>query len=77
MNLKTRLDIISYLLQHPLNESVSKAEGGSSKRIEDGWVDGGIVSVAISICDRDNVKFIHKVNSKDYWEPLIVSYVLK
>ena len=65
------------LLEHALNEGMTKSKGGGGKRINDGRVHRGGVSVAVTVCNGDNVKLVHEINTQDYWKPFVVGYVLK
>ena len=65
-----------YLLQHALDQSVSKSEGSSGKRVENVGVDSDIVLVVVAIGDRENVQLCHVVCAQDQGQPFIVSDVL-
>ena len=64
-------------LQHSLDQTMSKSECCSSKGVDDSRINFGVVSVAVAVRQRQDVKFGHKVNAEDNGQKLVVSYVLK
>ena len=65
------------LLQHALDQGMSKSESCRSECIDNSGINLGVVSGAVTLGQGQDVELLHKVNTEDNWEPLVVSYVLK
>ena len=65
------------LLQHALYERMSKSESCGSECIDNSGINLGVVSGAVTLGQGQDVELLHKVNTEDNGQKLIVSYVLK
>lgn len=55
---------------------MTKSEGSRGKRVENVWVDGGIILAVVAIGDREDVQLCHVVCAQHQGQPFIVSDVL-
>ena len=65
------------LLQHALYQGMAKSESCRSEGIDNSGINLGVVSVAVTIGQGQDVELLHKVNTEDNGEPFVISYVLK
>ena len=56
---------------------MSETESRSSEGVDDSGINLGVVSIAVAVRQRQDVKLGHKVHTEDNGQKLIVSYVLK
>ena len=65
------------LLQHALDQGMSKSESCCRECIDDSGINLGVVSGAVTIGQGQDIQLLHKVNTEDNGQPFVISYVLK